>query len=297
MASREEQVEIIIRPAEEADTDACGRICYDAFRIVNERHGFPSVFPSLEIATRRVAGFIRHPSIFAVVAEDGDRNGQIIGFNFLSERDPMRAIGPIAVNPTAHGSGIGRRLMEAVLERARGARSIRLLQETYNVQSLSLYAALGFDPRELFVVMAGIPRGSPLSDWQIRHLTTADLAECEALHERLQGYPRTSELRDAVATGAPVAVFRDGRIRAYMAVPTSWLPNHGVGESEDDMQALIVGTAQVVKEPVSFLLPVRHAALFRWCLAQGLRSSRPMTLMTIGDYREPSASYFPSVCY
>ena len=29
-----------------ADAEACGRICYDAFRAIAERHGFPPDFPS-----------------------------------------------------------------------------------------------------------------------------------------------------------------------------------------------------------------------------------------------------------
>jgi hypothetical protein len=62
-------------------------------------------------------------------------------------------------------------------------------------------------------------------------------------------------------------------------------------------QALLLGAAQMVKLPISFLMPIRRAALFRWCLMQGFRAIRPMTLMTIGEYREPQGSYFPSVQY
>ena len=50
-------------------------------------------------------------------------------------------------------------------------------------------------------------------------------------------------------------------------------------------------------KPVSFLMPPRDAALFRWCLAAGLRAVKPMTLMTIGEYQQPRGSYFPSVLY
>ena len=63
------------------------------------------------------------------------------------------------------------------------------------------------------------------------------------------------------------------------------------------MRALLLGAGEIAKKPLSFLLPVRQAALFRWCLSQGFRSSRPMTLMAIGEYREPRGSYSPSVLY
>jgi GNAT superfamily N-acetyltransferase len=285
---------IAIRPATDKDANACGHICYEGFRAVNERHGFPLVFPSVDVATQRVGGFIRHPSVFGVVAE---AHGRIVGFNFLSERDPIRAVGPIVVDPAAQGHGTGRQLMEAVLERARGARGIRLLQDTFNVQSLSLYAALGFDAREILVVLSGAPQSAPPSHWEIRPLTASDMAGCERLHESVHGYTRTNELRDALATGAPIGALRDRRVRAYMAAPTIWLANHGVAATEEDMQALLLGAPRMVKQPISFLMPARRAALFRWCLTQGYRAIRPMTLMTIGEYREPRGGYFPSVLY
>ena len=90
---------------------------------------------------------------------------------------------------------------------------------------------------------------------------------------------------------------RGGRVRAYMAAPMIWLANHGVAETEDDMKALLLGGPRIAKQPISFLMPVRPGALFRWCLTQGFRAIRPMTLMSIGEYREPQGNYFPSVLY
>src|SRR5262249_33377947 len=165
-------MDIIIRKAVDSDADKCGRIGYEGFRAVNERYGFPPIFPSVDAATQRVGGFIRHPLVFGVVAVSAD--GRIVGFNFLSERDPIRAVGPSVVDPAVHGHGIGRRLMEAVLERARDAQGVRLLQDAFNIQSLSLYAALGFDAKELMVVLEGAPTTPPLPGWEIRRLTEAD---------------------------------------------------------------------------------------------------------------------------
>jgi GNAT superfamily N-acetyltransferase len=288
-------MDITVRPATADDTDACGRICYEGFRSVAERHGFPPAFPSVEVATQRVGAFIQHPSVFGVVAETGD--SKIVGFNFLSERDPIRAIGPIVIDPAAQGHGVGRRLMEAALERARGARAIRLLQDSFNVQSLSLYASLGFDAQEILVVLSGMPVSEPLSSWEVRALTASDIAGCESVHTEVHGYTRTNELRDALAMGAPVVALRDGRVRAYMAAPAIWVANHGVAETEEDMQALLLGAPRISRQPISFLMPIRRAALFRWCLTQGFRAISPMTLMTMGDYHEPQGSYFPSVLY
>lgn len=283
-----------IRLATDEDADACGCICYEGFRAVSERYGSPAMFPSLDAATRRVGDLIRHPSIFGVVAET---DGCIRGFGFLSERDPIRAVGPIVVDPAAQGGGVGRQLMESVLERARGARGVRLLQETSNVQSLSLYAALGFDVREIFVMLSGKPQTEPPAHWEVRPLKASDMAGCERLHESVHGHTRTNELRDALTTGAPMAALQDECVRAYMAAPTTWMANHGVAETEEAMRALILGAPHVLNQPISFLMPARHAAMFRWCLTQGYRALRPMTLMAVGEYREPQGSYFPSVLY
>ena len=115
---------VTIRQAVSADAETCGRIIYDAFKNIADRHGFPPHFPTLETAIQRANFSITHPSIFGVVAESDD---QIIGSNFLDERDPIRGLGPVTVDPRVQIRGIGRRLMEAVLERGRGAVGVRLV--------------------------------------------------------------------------------------------------------------------------------------------------------------------------
>jgi GNAT superfamily N-acetyltransferase len=287
-------MDITVRPATAADAEACGRVGYEGFRVVNERHGFPTNYPSVEAATRRVRALIDHPQVWGVVAQ---AHGETVGFCFLSERDPIRAVGPMVVDPAVHMRGIGRRLMAAVLERARGTPSVRLLQETYNMQSLALYASFGFEAKELLVVMTGTPTGSPMEGWEVRRLEERDLAGCTALYERVHGFPRTNELRDTLATGSPVAALRNERVTAYMAVPTFWIANHGVAETPADVQALLLGAKGIIEEPLSFLLPTRHAELFRWCMAEGFRAIKPMSLMVIGEYQEPRGRYFPSVLY
>jgi hypothetical protein len=63
------------------------------------------------------------------------------------------------------------------------------------------------------------------------------------------------------------------------------------------MQGLILAAAAANADPLSFLLPTRQSALFRWCLERGMRAVKPMTLMTIGHYCGPRGSFIPSVLY
>jgi predicted N-acetyltransferase YhbS len=99
---------LTVRQTVSADAETCGRIIYDAFKNIADRRGFPPHFPTLESAIQRANFSITHPSIFGVVAES---DGQIIGSNFLDERDPIRGLGPVTVDPSVQVHGVGRRLM------------------------------------------------------------------------------------------------------------------------------------------------------------------------------------------
>jgi len=287
-------VNVTIRPAVEADTESCGRIIYEAFKGIADRHGFPPHFPSLEVAIRRADFCISHPSIFGVVAESDSR---IIGSNFLDERDPIRGLGPVTVDPNVQVRGIGRRLMEAVLERCRGAVGVRLVQDSFNMLSVSLYASLGFEVKDPLLLMRGRPTSKPSVGVEVRLLKSDDLGECGVLCRKVHGFERLNELRDALKSLSPIVALREGHITAYALTPTVWPRNHAVADTEEDMQALLLGAAAMNSEPLSFLLPARQANLFRWCLSEGLRTVMPATLMATGKYQEPDGCYFPSILY
>ena len=158
------------------------------------------------------------------------------------------------------------------------------------------YESLGFDVKEPVAVMTGKPRSDPVQDVEVRPLAEGDLDECAALCEKVHGFERTNELRDAIQAFAPFVAVRDGRLAAYASSVTFWPMNHGVAASEDDMKALLMGAAAVVEEPLAFLVPLR-TGLFRWGLEEGLRLVKPMNLMALGEYQEPRGSWFPSVLY
>jgi len=70
---------------------------------------------------------------------------------------------------------------------------------------------------------------------------------------------------------------------------------HSVGETVRDLQALI-SAADSFGGP-GILVPTRDAALFRWCLENGLHVKYPMTLMSVGMYQEPVGSFLPSILF
>jgi GNAT superfamily N-acetyltransferase len=285
-----------LRAVEPADVDEVARIVYEAFAGIHDHHRFARDFPTLDAAVELTTNFISHPSIYGVVAEI---DGRVVGSNFLDERGPVRGVGPITVDPAAQGRGVGRELMQAVLDRGADALGVRLLQDSFNTGSLSLYTSLGFDVAEPVALMSGRPQGDGGEGTEVRPLEPGDLAAAEELHVGVHGFGRTAELEDALKVPAfsPTVAVRDGRLVAYAATLTFFPAAHAVAKTEDDMAALIAGTLAGTDQPGSFLLPTRQAELFRWCLAQGLRVLKPMTYMTVGQYEKPAGSWIPSVLY
>jgi hypothetical protein len=170
---------------------------------------------------------------------------------------------------------------------------VRLVQAAYHCRSLSLYAKLGFVVREPLAGLQGAPLGVEIPGHAVRPAAESDLDACDDLCRRVHGHDRGQELRGAVRQGAATVVARGGRITGY-ATGIGFL-SHAVGENNDDLKALI-GAAAEFGGP-GFLLPMRNADLFRWCLEQGLRVSQTMTLMSIGLYNEPAGAFLPSVLF
>jgi len=284
--------EVTIRRARPEDAQACGRICYEAFHKINTDHGFPPDIPNAGAAVGLLSMIFAHPKFWCVVAE---RNGRIIGSNCLDERSPVVGLGPITVEPGGQNHGVGRRLMDAALDRSRERKvpSVRLLQAAFHNRSLSLYTMLGFDAREPMSVMQGRPLRSSVDGCTVRAAALRDLDAANRVCERVHGHNRSGELMEALANGTARVVERQGRITAYTSALAFF--GHAAGESNLDLQALI-GNADAFGGP-GIIVPTRNSELFRWCLEKGLRVVQPMTLMTIGLYNEPVGAYLPSVLY
>jgi predicted N-acetyltransferase YhbS len=290
--SRAAQVDLTIRTATTEDAAICGQICYDAFSKINATHGFPCDFPGPEAPTRLISRMFSSPKFYCVVAEIGDR---VIGSNCLDERSVIRGVGPITIDPGAQNCGAGRKLMQAVMDRAdeRGAAGGRLVQASFHNRSLSLYASLGFEIREPLSCMQGrtLERSFP---WcVVRAAKLDDEPACRALSLRVHGFDRGGELAQAIEEGTARVVERGGRITGYTTHLAFF--GHSTAETNVDLQALIASADSIAG--AGLLVPSRNTGLLRWCLANGLRVVQPMTLMSTGLYNEPAGAWLPSVLF
>jgi predicted N-acetyltransferase YhbS len=285
-------MDLKLRRGVPADAAECGRICFEAFKSIAERHNFPPDFPSPDVASGLMTLLIAHPNFYSIVAE---LDGRIVGSNFLDERSKIGGVGPITVDPSAQTRGIGRRLMENVLARSRerGLEGLRLVQAGYNNQSLCLYTKLGFCTREPLSLVTGSPPRVRLSGYNVRSASKEDIDACNWMCRTVHGHDRAGELEDAVRDKTAIIVERLGRVTGY-ATSIGFF-SYAVSETNEDMMALI-GAAESITGP-GILVPTRNHALFTWCLKNGLQLNQQMTLMSIGMYCEPAGVYMPSVIY
>src|SRR5258707_7922279 len=106
---------IVLRSGAPPDAAVCGSICFEAFKAIDDEHNFPWDFPSAAVATDVLTMLLSNAGFYSVVAE---KDGKVVGSNFIDERGPIAGIGPITVDPASQNGAIGRRLMQAVLDRA-----------------------------------------------------------------------------------------------------------------------------------------------------------------------------------
>jgi predicted N-acetyltransferase YhbS len=284
------QPDVVVRTATPEDAAICGQICYNAFSTINAAHGFPCDFPGPEASTGLLSMMFSSPHFYCVVAEV---DGRIMGSNVLDERSVVGGVGPITINPGAQNLGVGRKLMQAVMDRAdeRAAAGVRLVQAAFHNRSLC--ASLGFDIREPLSCMQGRTLEKSIPGCMVRPAKPDDADACNALSRRVHGFDRGVELAQAIEQRTARVVERGGRVTGYTTDLAFF--GHSTAESNVDLQSLIAST-----EPFGgpgILVPSRNNGLMRWCLANGLRVVQPMTLMSTGLYNDPAGAWLPSVLF
>jgi GNAT superfamily N-acetyltransferase len=279
----------IIRPGPE-QVPELARICFEAFKGINERHGFPLDIPTLDAAGKLIGMLVSRSDYFAAAARV---DGRLAGSNFMSVGDEVAGVGPISVDPALDDRGIGRCLMHAVLEHAHaiGKTQVRLLQTTYNAKSLSLYASLGFDVCAAIGVMAARPAANP--DPLVRRAVPADVPMLDELCRHVFKVSRWIEIEAAFAHGFPVYLREQaGRLTAYF-IPGPM--GHGASNSANEILAVIGESARQSTGEIVFFCPLQLGDFFRKVLKAGHRLRKIMTYMSIGPYVSPEGIWLPSI--
>ncbi len=281
-------------PAKPDHVSELGRIAYEAFKDISDRHHFPPDVTSAAVWRMIIGEHVMREDYYGVTAL---WDGQPAGSNFLLISDEVGGLGPITVEVPLQGNSIGRVLMKDVVDHARdsGIERVRLLQDSFNMTSLALYASLGFDVKEPCALLQAAPGDT--GDNSIRRVTEGDLPAIDELSARIYRVSRRNEVAALLAGGPFVPFLREsanGRIVGYFTLGYQ----HGVAETEDDMVALVRETARQAQDGFDrFLCPLTEGSLYRKLLAAGCRNVKVMNLMALGPYEPPDGIWMPSVLY
>jgi GNAT superfamily N-acetyltransferase len=280
-------------PAEPQHVAELGRICYEAFKDIAERHGFAPDFPSVQVARKVITMLVEREDCYGVAAVV---NGELAGSNYLSFTDPVAGVGPITVDCAFQGRDLGRALMQDVIDYAsrNNIARVRLLQDAFNTASLSLYASLGFEVKHPVAEMHF--NAAVKADATVRPVQEGDIDVLDALCQRNYKTSRRNELSAAVRTAlSPVLRERGGRFTGYL-IPG--LFGHGVAETPDDAVALATQAARLIPhERARSLCPLEDGPLFRAFLKAGCRTVKMMNVMAMGPYEAPTSVWMPSILY
>ncbi len=290
-ASARETVQII--EAKPEHVGELGRICYEAFKDIADRHGFPPDFPSVQFARFVMGMLVSHTDSYGVAALV---DGELAGSNFLSLSDEVSGLGPITVDCAFQGRELGRKLMQAIIDYAseRKIERVRLLQDGFNALSISLYGSLGFDTKHAVAYMRIAQAARP--DPSVRPVEQRDLDALDALCRRNYKSSRRNELAGALQAGlSPFTRQRDGKLTGYL-IPG--IMGHGVAESDADAVAIATeAVRQMPPERAYCFCPLDQGSTFRAFLQAGCRTVKIMNLMALGPYEQPQPVWMPSVLY
>ena len=151
-------------------------------------------------------------------------NGALVGSNFATNWGSIGFFGPLTVRPQFWDGGIGKRLMEPVLEQFEvwGTRHAGLFTFPHSQKHVGLYQRFGFWPRFLTAVMAKpvAPIASESSFWtRLSDVASDDRQEMfvrcrDVTHAVYDGLDVTAEIRSVAEQrlGDTVLLWRDEQL-------------------------------------------------------------------------------------
>lgn len=278
-------------PATAEEIPRLSVICHEAFSALHDRFGIERDVPDAAVGEMIIAQTVKRPDYTGVMAVLDRR---VVGSNFLCFADEVAGVGPITVDPAVQSKGIGRALMQWVIDEARRRqiRQTRLFQEALNTTSLSLYTSLGFDWRDSAALMQAIP--AAVADPGVRPLTADDLPAVAELSRRAYGFSRAGDAAQLLEWQVPGFLKqREGKPVGYLFAT---LFGHAGAETDQDLLDLASQAALHLPPPLArFICPLARPALYRQALASGHRTLKLLSYMSLGDYTAPGGAHFPSI--
>ena len=241
----------VIRDMTAKDIDGAGEMLFKAFNDVSSKHGHGVRIHNQQVAKVWAWSMLHYGHSDLLVAEIGNR---VAGICCLNPRGRVGNVGPVAVHPDFQGHAVGRELMNALLKRAEGLESLRVIQEAFNRASFSLYYSLNFMPvatvLELFLDGSIEKESDRCCSNNIRELSKKDLDEIHAYDNPRSKLDRRSDLEYYDKWGSVFVCRNQDQIRGFLAcLPGSEFVQLGplLAEGEEEAICLFRHAVEVFK--------------------------------------------------
>jgi ribosomal protein S18 acetylase RimI-like enzyme len=350
------QQDYVVRAMCLSDLENIAAVGYEAYCEFNSSVNLAAEFPSESFYKDVLIDGLKWQSnniatgIVIVKTKAAATENPVLASGFISYPSPNEpaTIGMIAVTQNIQAKGIGKVLMNELVAiyKQKQLKSVRLVQIGANIRSFSLYAAVGFEARELLTCIGGTASQTLIKEIDqfnkqhnrvVRVMQEKDLPACNNLFKLCNGVDRIEALRiyyqyqykartsDLYGWRRCFVIEQNNEIIGYsvgfdvsgnqMAIDENALialflfaerlRQIQLNKSQDEASNL--PTSEEYKDPDNIVvstiplefhvLSLRNANLLRRLILAGLRCTRQLTLMTIGQYSEPKSQYIygPSI--
>jgi GNAT superfamily N-acetyltransferase len=282
-------IAVDIRPLRREDVPSVDLVAYEALWQSVPQRGESSDARAAR-GQSRVAHLLETDPGGAWVAE---AEGRVVGVALALVREGLWGLSLLAVEPPHQDQGIGRRLLDAALGYANGARGAIILSST-DPKAMRRYARAGFALVPA-VAAAGIVERDRLPEPDPAIRETTDVAPTEPASRAVRGATHARDIPNTLANGARLLVHSD---RGFV-VHTQGSPRLLAARDEDAARALL--WAALAASPPGTTVQVDFMTAGQdWavaiCLEAGLALSPDGPVFVRGDVG-PLRPYLPSGAY
>jgi GNAT superfamily N-acetyltransferase len=236
-------------------------------------------------------------------------NDRLAGSCYYRERETHTALGIMNVHPNYFGQGVGKALLDDIVEFAeRAGKPLRLVSSVMNLDSFSLYTRAGFVPSRVYQdLIVQVPeggfRGTAPGLERVRPAALGDVAAMEALELEVSGITRGKDYAYFIenANGfwhVSVIEGAKGGLDGYLVSIGHPLFNEigpGVARSEEAAAALLLDHLNHYpgRAPL-LLLPVECSSLVRFAYRLGGRNCEMHAAQVRGEAQPFAGVTFPT---
>jgi len=277
-----------IRDMTKADIDRVGELLFEAFNSGAAKHGYAPKMQRVDVGKSWAWALLHYGSNNLLIAEVENR---IAGICCLSPRGELGGVGPVVVDQHFQGCRIGSQLMNALLKKAEGLKSLRLIQEAFNAASFSLFYAADFMPVATLLDLyrtGGVEQRSGLSN-NVSELMAQDIDAVNTYDGPRSKSDRRKDLAYYVKWGKVFVYRHQSQIRGFLVcMPGAESVQLGplLAEGEEEAECLFRQAAVVFKErSCQTRVMARDHLLVKALIGLGFKTYCIDNLMVRGEWR------------